>query len=103
MLERAIQERLGRANLGLNVRHDLNIEPATRSVPSLPGNVCSTRSDGLLIGYEVACQFESHPLRRQRVRDAGSKQIHSRRSAQQLRCKARQVPCLPVKILTPTR
>jgi hypothetical protein len=64
MLERAIQERLGRANLGLNVRHDLDIEPATRSVPSLPGNVCSTRSDGLLIGYKVACQFESHPLQR---------------------------------------
>jgi hypothetical protein len=66
MLERAIQERLCRANLGLNVRHDLDIEPATRSVPSLPGNVCSTRSDGLLIGYKVARQFESHPLR-QRV------------------------------------
>jgi hypothetical protein len=64
MLERAIQERLGRANLGLNVRHDLDIEPATRSVPSLPGNVCSTRSDGLLIGYKVARQFESHPLQR---------------------------------------
>ena len=45
---------------------DLDIEPATRSVPSLPGNVCSTRSDGLLIGYKVARQFESHPLR-QRV------------------------------------
>src|SRR5882762_2512915 len=38
----------------------------TRSVSSLPGNVCLTRSDGLLIGYKVACQFESHPLR-QRV------------------------------------
>ena len=63
MLERAIQERLCRANLGLNVRHDLDIEPATRSVPILPGNVCSTRSDGLLIGYKVARQFESHPLR----------------------------------------
>lgn len=62
MLERAIQERLCRANLGLNVRHDLDIEPATRSVPSLPGNVCLTRSDGLLIGYKVARQFESHPL-----------------------------------------
>jgi hypothetical protein len=60
--ERVIQERLCRANLGLNVRHDLDIEPATRSVPSLPGNVCSTRSDGLLIGYKVARQFESHPL-----------------------------------------
>ena len=53
-------------NLGLNVRHDLDIEPATRSVPSPPGNVLSTRSDGLLIGYKVARQFESHPLR-QRV------------------------------------
>jgi hypothetical protein len=29
MLERAIQERLCRPNLGLNVRHDLDIEPAT--------------------------------------------------------------------------
>jgi len=47
-------------------------------------------------------QFEFTSLR-QRVRDAGSKQIRSRRSAQQLRCKARQVPYLPVKILTPTR
>jgi hypothetical protein len=54
------------AILGLNVRHDLDIEPATRSVSSLPGNVCLTCSDGLLIGYKVACQFESHPLR-QRV------------------------------------
>ena len=37
--------------LGLNVRHHLDIEPATRSVSSLPGNVCLTCSDGLLIGY----------------------------------------------------
>jgi hypothetical protein len=51
------------AILGLNVRYDLDIEPATRSVSSLPGNVCLTRSDGLLIGYKVACQFGSHPLR----------------------------------------
>ena len=29
MLERVIQERLCRAILGLNVRHDLDIEPAT--------------------------------------------------------------------------
>jgi hypothetical protein len=43
--------------------NDLDIEPATGSVPSLPGNVLSTRSDGLLIGYKVARQFESHPLR----------------------------------------
>jgi hypothetical protein len=50
------------AILGPNVRHDLDIEPATRSVSSLPGNVCLTRSDGLLTGYKVACQFESHPL-----------------------------------------
>ena len=63
MLERVIQEGLCRAILGLNVRHDLDIEPATRSVSSLPGNVCLTCSDGLLIGYKVACQFESHPLR----------------------------------------
>jgi len=66
MLERAIQERLCRPNLGLNVRHDLDIEPATRSVSSLPGNVCLTCSDSLLIGYKVACQFEFHSLR-QRV------------------------------------
>ena len=45
------------------VRHDLYIEPATRSVSSLPGNVYLTCSDGLLIGYKVARQFESHPLR----------------------------------------
>ena len=30
---------------------------------SLPGNVYLTCSDGLLIGYKVARQFESHPLR----------------------------------------
>jgi len=36
------------------------------------------------------------PLR-QRVRDAGSKQIRSRRSAQQLRRKACRVPSLPMK------
>jgi hypothetical protein len=41
----------------------LDIEPTTRSVSSLPGNVCLTGSDGLLIGYKVARQFESHPLR----------------------------------------
>jgi hypothetical protein len=52
--------------LGLNVRHVLDIEPATRSVSSLPGNVCLTCSGGLLIGYKVARQFESHSLR-QRV------------------------------------
>jgi len=63
---RVIQERLGPAIRGLNVKHDLDIEPATGSVSSLPGNVCLTRSDGLLIGYKVARQFESHPLR-QRV------------------------------------
>ena len=39
-----------------------DIESATRSVSSLPGNVCLTSSDGLLIGYKVHCQFESHPL-----------------------------------------
>lgn len=55
--------RLCRAILGLNVRYDLDFEPATRSVSSLPGNVCVTRSDGLLIGYKVACQFDSHPVR----------------------------------------
>ncbi len=82
MLERAIQERLGRANLGLNVRHDLK-KPAS-------------------VTLSAHRQFEFTSLR-QRVRDAGSKQIRSRRSAQQLRCKARQVPYLPVKILTPTR
>jgi hypothetical protein len=41
----------------------LDIEPTTRSVSSLLGNVCLTGSDGLLIGYKVARQFESHPLR----------------------------------------
>jgi hypothetical protein len=30
--------------LGMNVRHDLNIEPATRGVSNLPCNVCLTRS-----------------------------------------------------------
>src|SRR5579864_8301026 len=68
MLERVIQGRLCRAILGLSVGHDLDIEPATRSISSLPENVCLTCSDGLLIGYKVACQFESHPLR-QAVRD----------------------------------
>ena len=37
---------------GLNVRHDLDIEPVTRGVSSLLGNVCSTCSDGLLIGLQ---------------------------------------------------
>ena len=44
----------------------IDIEPATGSLSSLPGNVYLTYSDGLLIGYRVARQFESHPLR-QRV------------------------------------
>jgi hypothetical protein len=39
VLERVIQERLCRAILGLNVRHDLDIDPATSSVSSLPGKV----------------------------------------------------------------
>jgi hypothetical protein len=56
--------RLCRAILDLNVGHDLDIESATRSVSSLPGNVRLTSSDGLLTGYKVACQFESHPLQR---------------------------------------
>lgn len=63
MLERVIQERLCRAILGMSVGHDLDIERATRSVSSFPGNVCLTCSDGLLIGYKVVCQFESQPLR----------------------------------------
>jgi hypothetical protein len=44
----------------------IDIEPATRCISSLPGNVSLRCSDGFLIGYEVARQFESHPLR-QRV------------------------------------
>lgn len=32
-------------------------------VSSLPGNVCLTCSDALLLGSRVACQFESHSLR----------------------------------------
>ena len=44
----------------------IDIEPATRSISTLPGNVCLRCSDGLLIAYEVARQFESHLLR-QRV------------------------------------
>jgi hypothetical protein len=47
------------AILGLNVRHDLDIEPATRSVSSLSGNVCLTGPGDLLIGYKVACKSES--------------------------------------------
>jgi hypothetical protein len=54
------------AILGLNVRHDLEIEQATRGVSSLSGNVCLTYSGDLLIGYKVVCQFEFYPLR-QRV------------------------------------
>jgi hypothetical protein len=64
------------AILGLNVRHDLDIEPATRSVSSLPGNVCLRCSDGL----QVACQFESHPLR-QRVCDVERFGVRSTKSA----------------------
>jgi hypothetical protein len=44
----------------------IDIEPATRCISSLPGTVSLRCSDGFLIGYEVARQFESHPLR-QRV------------------------------------
>ena len=76
---RVIQERLCPAIRGLNVKHDLDIEPATGSVSSLPGNVCLTRSDGLLIGYKVARQFESHPLRRRVFRFPGfSHQLRER-------------------------
>jgi hypothetical protein len=47
-----------------NRAKDLTREQQTlRSVSSLPGNVCLRSSDGLLIGYKVACQFESRPLR----------------------------------------
>jgi hypothetical protein len=53
---------LGRA-VGTLLAAGLDIEPTTRSVSILPGNVCLTGSDGLLIGYKVARQFESHPLR----------------------------------------
>ena len=87
---RVIQERLGPAIRGLNVKHDLDIEPATGSVSSLPGNVCLTCSGGLLIGYKVARQFESHSLR-QRVACSRSR----KRSGALL-------PCLP-NPLTGTR
>jgi hypothetical protein len=70
--------------LGLNVRHDLDIEPATRGVSSLPGNVCLTCSGGLLIGYKVARQFESHSLHHpvpqvSDLSDNRSKSAHSSR------------------------
>jgi len=51
------------AILGLDVRHDLDIAPATRSVSGLSGNVCLTCLDDLLISYKVACQFEFTSLR----------------------------------------
>jgi hypothetical protein len=50
----------------------IDIEPATRSISTLPGNVCLRCSDGLLIAYEVARQFESHLLHHPVRRELGS-------------------------------
>jgi hypothetical protein len=59
--------------MNLFMRHALALAPALliialglERVSRLPGNVCLTCSDGLLLGSRVACQFESHSLR-QRV------------------------------------
>jgi hypothetical protein len=53
-----------RRNASRKARNRLDGEVMSDS--SLPGDVCLTCSDGLLIGYKVARQFEFHPLR-QRV------------------------------------
>jgi hypothetical protein len=63
---------LGRA-VGTLLAAGLDIEPTARSVSSLPGNVCLTGSDGLLIGYKVVRQFESHPLHQPVVQNHGDR------------------------------
>jgi hypothetical protein len=55
--------------MNLFMRRALTLAPALlvialglERVSSLPGNVCLTCSNGLLLGSRVACQFESHSL-----------------------------------------
>ena len=69
-----------------NFRSALTLTPALMVIAlglergsSLPGNVCLTCSDGLLLGSRVACQFESHSLRRPVLsnRDSHQGRVHS--------------------------
>jgi hypothetical protein len=50
------------AILGLNVRSDLDIERQPEGFVVFLATSVLTYSDGLLMGYKVAYQFEFHPL-----------------------------------------